>query len=98
MSENNKIAALIIIIIPVLFGVTTLFVVQSDKVKKTDDALSIIMSAPSKALENAVAGVMGFLGGGGLVMVNEKKKREEVEKENQTLKEENAQLRELEGL
>lgn len=98
MSENNKIAALIIIIIPVLFGATTLFVVQSDKIKKTDDALNIIMSAPSKALENAVAGVMGFLGGGGLVMVNEKKKREEIEKENQTLKDENSQLRELNNL
>jgi uncharacterized membrane protein YhiD involved in acid resistance len=98
MSENNKIAALIIIVIPVLFGATTLFVVQSDKVKKPDDALSIIMSAPSKALENAVAGIMGFLGGGGLVMVNEKKKREELEKQNEDLEAELTQLRELNGL
>ena len=98
MSENYKVATLIILVIPILFGATTLFVVQSDEIKKTDDALNIIMSAPSKALENAVAGVMGFLGGGGLVMVNEKKKREELEKENARLTEENKQLQELQNL
>lgn len=98
MSESYRVATIIIIIVPILFGATTLFVVQSDKVKKTDDALNIIMSAPSKALENAVAGVMGFLGGGGLVMANEKKKREKLEKENQKLQEENKQLQELQNL
>jgi hypothetical protein len=98
MSENYRVATIIIIVIPVLFGVTTLFVVESDKIQKNEDALNIIMSAPSKALENAVAGVMGFLGGGGLVMVNEKKKREEIEKENEQLKNENNQLRELNDL
>lgn len=98
MSESYRVATIIIVIIPVLFGATTLFVIQSDKVKKTDDALNVIMSAPSKALENAVTGVMGFLGGGGLVMVNEKKKREKLEKENAKLTEENAQLRDLNNL
>jgi uncharacterized membrane protein len=98
MSESYKVATIIVVIIPVLFGLTTIFVVESDKVTKSEDALSIIMSAPSKALENAVAGVMGFLGGGGLVMANEKKKREQIEKKNETLKEENAQLRELNDL
>lgn len=95
MSESYKVATIIVVIVPVLYGLTTLFVVESDKVQKSEDALSVIMSAPSKALENAVAGVMGFLGGGGLVMANEKKKRLEIEKENEQLRNENSQLRDL---
>lgn len=98
MSESYKVATIILLVIPTLFGLTTLFAVRSDKLAKPQDAFNVVMSAPSKALENTVSGVLGFLGGGSYVASKMKQKMEEVEQENKSLKEENGQLRELERL
>lgn len=98
MSESYKVATIIMLVIPTLFGLTTFFAVRSDRLDKPQDAFNVVMSAPSKALENTVSGILGFLGGSALQVVSEKKKREELEKENASLKEENSQLRELERL
>ena len=95
MGENYRVASIVIGCVTGIFVVTTVLLVQSDKVPKTDESINVIMSAPSEALKLSITGVFGFISGGAVQMMKKKEEEEKLKQRNDELEKENSQLREL---
>ena len=102
MGENYKVAMTVVLSTMLIFGGTTLLLVQSDKIEKDKDALNVIIAAPSEVLKLTITGIFGFISGS-VTQANKKndeveKRLDDLEKRNQELEKENNQLREINNI